>query len=78
MASSHFTDLDDQIARLMKCQHLGESEVKALCEKAKEILSEESNVQPVRCPVTVCGAYVNACLACVSDHLNCSRCGGEI
>ncbi|GKD97550.1 serine/threonine-protein phosphatase PP2A-5 catalytic subunit isoform X2 [Tanacetum coccineum] len=30
-------------------------EVKTLCEKAKEILMEESNVQPVRSPVTICG-----------------------
>lgn len=48
-------DLDDQIARLLKCQLLSEQEVKSLCEKAKEILAQESNVQPVRCPVTVCG-----------------------
>merc|ERR1712083_864980 len=26
-----------------------------LCEKAKEILTKESNVQEVKCPVTVCG-----------------------
>jgi len=26
-----------------------------LCERAKEILSKESNVAPVRAPVTVCG-----------------------
>ena len=26
-----------------------------LCEKAKEILTHEGNVQDVRCPVTVCG-----------------------
>ena len=30
-------------------------EVKALCEKGKELLQEESNVQPVKCPVTVAG-----------------------
>jgi serine/threonine-protein phosphatase 2A catalytic subunit len=29
--------------------------VKQLCEKAMEILIEESNVQPVRAPVIVCG-----------------------
>jgi len=29
--------------------------VKALCEKAKEILVNESNVKPVRPPVTICG-----------------------
>eukprot|EP00798_Chlamydomonas_sp_ICE-L_P017623 gene17623-23964_t len=50
-----FLDLDDQISRLMKCQPLTEKEVKSLCEKAKEILAEEPNVQPVRAPVTVCG-----------------------
>ena len=26
-----------------------------MCEKAKEILTHEGNVQDVRCPVTVCG-----------------------
>jgi len=32
-----------------------ENEVKLLCDKAREILINESNVQPVRSPVTVCG-----------------------
>jgi hypothetical protein len=48
-------DLDRQIAQLRECKHLPEAEVKALCEQAKAILMEEWNVQPVRCPVTVCG-----------------------
>jgi serine/threonine-protein phosphatase 2A catalytic subunit len=48
-------DLDRQIAQLRECKHLLEAEVKALCEQAKAILMEEWNVQPVRCPVTVCG-----------------------
>ncbi|RXH84579.1 hypothetical protein DVH24_032863 [Malus domestica] len=30
-------------------------QVRVLCEKAKEILMEESNVQPVKSPVTICG-----------------------
>jgi len=34
---------------------LKESEVKALCAMAREILVEESNVQRVDAPVTVCG-----------------------
>jgi len=34
---------------------LPESDVKALCEKAKEILINESNVTQVRAPVTICG-----------------------
>ncbi|AQK59767.1 Serine/threonine-protein phosphatase [Zea mays] len=48
-------DLDRQIAQLRDCKYLPEAEVKVLCEQAKAILMEEWNVQPVRCPVTVCG-----------------------
>jgi serine/threonine-protein phosphatase 2A catalytic subunit len=48
-------DLDRQISQLRDCKFLPEAEVKALCEQAKAILMEEWNVQPVRCPVTVCG-----------------------
>ncbi len=29
--------------------------MKDLCDKAREALIEESNVQPIKCPVTVCG-----------------------
>ena len=47
--------LDGWIERLMQCKHLSEAEVQELCNKAREILSREVNVQPVRCPVTVCG-----------------------
>ncbi len=47
------SDLDEQISRLKKCEYLKESEVKALCEKAIEILIDESNVQRVDAPVTV-------------------------
>ena len=39
----------------MGCKLLSENEVLALCDKAREILIDESNVQPVKCPVTVCG-----------------------
>eukprot|EP00331_Platyophrya_macrostoma_P021231 CAMPEP_0176472804 /NCGR_PEP_ID=MMETSP0127-20121128/41953_1 /TAXON_ID=938130 /ORGANISM="Platyophrya macrostoma, Strain WH" /LENGTH=268 /DNA_ID=CAMNT_0017867727 /DNA_START=43 /DNA_END=845 /DNA_ORIENTATION=- len=48
-------NLDKQIEQLYKCEQLPESDVRAICEKAKEILSQESNVQPVRAPVTICG-----------------------
>ncbi|KAL5155632.1 Serine/threonine-protein phosphatase PP2A catalytic subunit [Glycine soja] len=51
--SSH--DLDDQISQLMQCKPLSEQQVRGLCEKAKEILMDESNVQPVKSPVTICG-----------------------
>jgi serine/threonine-protein phosphatase 4 catalytic subunit len=37
----------------MKCEIIKESEVKELCNKAREILVEESNVQRVDAPVTV-------------------------
>ena len=47
--------LDKQLELLKECKPLTELEVKELCEKAKEIISKELNVQPVRCPVTVCG-----------------------
>ncbi|CAE7862218.1 pho2a [Symbiodinium sp. KB8] len=48
-------DIDRCIEQLMECKHLSESEVKQLTEMAREILAEESNVQPVRCPVTISG-----------------------
>ncbi|VDL19469.1 unnamed protein product [Hymenolepis diminuta] len=49
------SDLDRQIAVLRECKLISETEVKALCAKAREILIEESNVQYVDAPVTVCG-----------------------
>ncbi|CBZ51632.1 hypothetical protein NCLIV_014260 [Neospora caninum Liverpool] len=47
--------LDRQIEQLRRCECIPEREVKALCAKAKEILVEESNVQRVDVPVTICG-----------------------
>lgn len=47
--------LDRQIELLSEGKPLPENEVKALCDKAREIFNDEDNVQPVRCPVTVCG-----------------------
>ncbi|KAJ3091792.1 Serine/threonine-protein phosphatase PP2A catalytic subunit [Quaeritorhiza haematococci] len=55
MALQDVSDVDGWISILMNCKQLPEADVKKLCEKAREILMEESNVQPVRCPVTVCG-----------------------
>eukprot|EP00937_MAST-01D_sp_MAST-1D-sp2_P002859 g2859.t1 len=46
---------DRHIANLMECKPLTENEVKLLCDKAREVLTTESNVQPVNAPVTVCG-----------------------
>lgn len=47
--------LDEQIERLKRCEYLREGEVKALCLRAREILVDESNVQRVDAPVTICG-----------------------
>jgi serine/threonine-protein phosphatase 4 catalytic subunit len=49
------SDLDRQIEQLKRCEYLKESEVKALCARAREILVDESNVQRVDAPVTVRG-----------------------
>ena len=42
-----------EVLKSGKC--ITEREVKQMCEKVKEILVEESNVQPVSAPVVVCG-----------------------
>ena len=48
-------NIDQCIADLKEAKCLNERDLRHLCEKAKEIFLEESNVQPVRSPVTVCG-----------------------
>ncbi|KAF5201648.1 Serine/threonine-protein phosphatase 6 catalytic subunit [Thalictrum thalictroides] len=48
-------DLDLWISKVKEGQHLMEDELQLLCEYVKDILIEESNVQPVHSPVTVCG-----------------------
>jgi serine/threonine-protein phosphatase 2A catalytic subunit len=48
-------ELDSWIEQLKECKPLQENHIKYLCEQAKGILSKESNVQEVKCPVTVCG-----------------------
>ncbi|XP_022876445.1 serine/threonine-protein phosphatase PP2A-2 catalytic subunit-like isoform X1 [Olea europaea var. sylvestris] len=45
VAANTHGNLDEQIAQLMQCKPLSEPEVRTLCEKAKETLMEESNVQ---------------------------------
>lgn len=47
--------LDQWVEQLLNCQPLKEHEVKQLTEKAREVLMNESNVQSVAAPVTVCG-----------------------
>ena len=48
-------DPDKWLSLLMECQHLPEADMKILCERVRSILLEESNIQPVSSPVTICG-----------------------
>lgn len=48
-------NVDHWISKLMELNRLTEEEVKQLCDMARDILVQESNVQEVLCPVTVCG-----------------------
>ncbi|KAK9471155.1 Metallo-dependent phosphatase-like protein [Dipodascopsis tothii] len=43
---------DEWLETVKKCQYLPENEMKQLCEIVKELLMEESNIQPVSTPVT--------------------------
>uniref|UniRef100_A0A6B2LB26 Serine/threonine-protein phosphatase n=1 Tax=Arcella intermedia TaxID=1963864 RepID=A0A6B2LB26_9EUKA len=47
--------MDRQIEQLRRCELIKEEEVKILCARAREILVEESNVQRIDPPVTICG-----------------------
>ncbi|KAI9761222.1 MAG: sporulation-induced protein [Chaenotheca gracillima] len=46
---------DEWLEQARQCKYLPEADMKRLCEIVKECLMEESNIQPVRTPVTVCG-----------------------
>ena len=46
---------DYWIEKLMRCENLPEPDMKTLCERVRCILMEESNIQPVSSPVTICG-----------------------
>lgn len=49
------TDIDHWLNTVKEGGILPERDLRLLCEKIKEILIEESNVQPVSAPVTICG-----------------------
>lgn len=73
--------LDKWIEQLKRCEPLKEAEVKDLCEKALEILVEESNVQQVDAPITICKSrLLDACfehsvIYLHHLHLFCPCCG---
>jgi len=49
------SDVDRWLETVKMSNVLPERDLRILCEKIKEILIEESNVQPVKAPVTICG-----------------------
>ena len=55
MDSEQCSNLEKQIQQVLHQNVLTEKEVRILCEKAREILQEESNLLHVQVPVTVCG-----------------------
>lgn len=67
-------DIDRCIADLKEGKILPEKVLRRCCEKVKEILIEESNVQPVSAPVTLCGDIHGQ----FYDLLELFRIGGEV
>lgn len=49
------TNVDAWLASLYDCKCLSERDLRIACEMLKELLIEESNVQPVAAPVTIVG-----------------------
>jgi len=66
--------LDSWVEQTKKCKFLPEPDLKRLCEIVKGLLLEESNVQPVSSPVTVCGDIHGQ----FYDLLELFRTGGDI
>lgn len=65
---------DAWIENLKAGKLLSELELKQVCEIVKGLLIEESNVQPVSSPVTVCGDIHGQ----FYDLLELFRCGGDV
>ena len=49
------SDLDGWITKIRSCELLPEHDLKHLCEYVQMLMLEESTVQPVTSPVTICG-----------------------
>ena len=73
-SSSNGSGLEEWIENLRNGKLLSELELKQVCEMVKLLLIEESNVQPVSSPVTVCGDIHGQFF----DLLELFRCGGDI
>ena len=72
--SSDWLDIDKLIEVARDCKYLPEYDLKKLCDCVCDLLLEESNVQPVSTPVTVCGDIHGQ----FYDLLELFRVGGEI
>ncbi|KAI3643438.1 hypothetical protein MP228_012993 [Amoeboaphelidium protococcarum] len=48
-------DLDSWLVEVKECKALQEKQMRTLCEIVQSYLMEESNVQPISSPVTICG-----------------------
>lgn len=48
-------EVNKWIEQLRRCEYLNEIQVKTLCEKAREIMVEEDNIQSLSAPVTIAG-----------------------
>lgn len=68
------SDPEKWLEEVWECQYLPESSLRRLCELVKELLMEESNIQPVHSPVTVCGDIHGQ----FHDVIELFRCGGKI
>ncbi|KAK5574968.1 hypothetical protein ACTFIW_011528 [Dictyostelium discoideum] len=71
---SNALPLDEWVETARQCKYLPENDLKKLCERVKELLLEESNVQPVRSPVTICGDIHGQ----FYDLLELFKTGGEV
>jgi len=67
-------ELDRWLELVRDCKYLPEEDLKRLCIMVREILLEESNIQPVNSPVTVCGDIHGQ----FYDLLELFRTGGEL
>jgi len=70
-----YQDLEGWLTKLGQGMPLSEVEVKLLCDLARETLLQESNVQPVSAPVTVCGdihGTLNCAVMLLCVMLNCA------
>ncbi|KAK4535024.1 hypothetical protein CDCA_CDCA03G1049 [Cyanidium caldarium] len=67
-------NLDAHLTTLRSGTHLPETDLKKLCDHVKELLIDESNVQPVSSPVTICGDIHGQ----FYDLLELFRTGGDV